>query len=216
MTDTPRPRGRPKGTGIDDRDSLRAIVTLLSRDPALKPTTAIRQSGVTDPSVVRRLREKLKATAIAPAGPKRKSAQSPVRPTASISLHRLPSAPEEKSSSSDAKRRRTPAAGSPAQADTYEAPSPAPGTSAETSSAAASAPQAEPQLTTPLADPQLEALRLSAEAAAAVSRLYLHCMNYAAQTNPMSLALRSQTVMNQWIAGLLSGSMPTFSGTEKK
>jgi hypothetical protein len=53
-------RGRPKGTGINDNDILADIGRRLAADPDLKPTTAIKQAGVADPSVVRRLREKLK------------------------------------------------------------------------------------------------------------------------------------------------------------
>jgi hypothetical protein len=56
-----RRRGRPKGTGIDDAATLAAIADLMAADPDLKPTTAIKKVGVTDPSIVRRLREKLKA-----------------------------------------------------------------------------------------------------------------------------------------------------------
>lgn len=54
-------RGRPRGSGLDDRVQLRRIVELLERDPTLKPTTAIKALGVNDPSTIRRLREKLKA-----------------------------------------------------------------------------------------------------------------------------------------------------------
>lgn len=54
-------RGRPKGSGLDDRSQLRLIAELIARDPTLKPTTAIKAIGVTDPSAIRRLREKLKA-----------------------------------------------------------------------------------------------------------------------------------------------------------
>ena len=38
----PRRRGRPKGTGIDDSDTLRRINSLLSENTKLKPTTAIK------------------------------------------------------------------------------------------------------------------------------------------------------------------------------
>jgi hypothetical protein len=61
MMDAPRRRGRPKGTGLDDTATLVAIAQLRSVDPDLKPTTAIRKLGITDPSVVRRLRDKLKS-----------------------------------------------------------------------------------------------------------------------------------------------------------
>jgi hypothetical protein len=51
-------RGRPKGSGLDDRKQLMNIAALIAADPNLKPTTAIRAIGVTDPSVIRRLRDK--------------------------------------------------------------------------------------------------------------------------------------------------------------
>jgi hypothetical protein len=53
-------RGRPKGSGLDDRENLRAVTRLLVADPALKPTTAIKALGITDPSSIRRLRDKLR------------------------------------------------------------------------------------------------------------------------------------------------------------
>lgn len=53
-------RGRPKGTGIDDRAELIRIAVLIAADPNLKPTTAIRKLGITEPSVIRRLRDKFK------------------------------------------------------------------------------------------------------------------------------------------------------------
>ena len=66
-------RGRPKGSGLDDRAQLRRIETLLDADPGLRPTTAIKALGITDPSTIRRLRDKLKVNgtsyaATAPAG----------------------------------------------------------------------------------------------------------------------------------------------------
>ncbi len=56
----PRRRGRPKGTGIDDKALLRQITGLMASDLSLKPTTAIKRCGIENPSIVRRLREKLK------------------------------------------------------------------------------------------------------------------------------------------------------------
>lgn len=55
-----RKRGRPKGTGIDDSDRIARLTELLRVQPDLKPTTAIRAMGVSDPSVIRRLRDKYK------------------------------------------------------------------------------------------------------------------------------------------------------------
>ncbi|MGE0054626.1 MAG: hypothetical protein AB7S74_10485 [Hyphomicrobium sp.] len=54
-------RGRPKGTGIDDSDRIARLSELLRVRPDMKPTTAIRVMGITDPSVIRRLRDKYNA-----------------------------------------------------------------------------------------------------------------------------------------------------------
>jgi hypothetical protein len=51
-------RGRPPGTGKNDTDRLQKIAALMAADPELKPTTAIKQIGETDPSAIRRLRDK--------------------------------------------------------------------------------------------------------------------------------------------------------------
>jgi hypothetical protein len=61
MTPSKSGRGRPKGTGLNDAAQLRAIAGLLAADPDLKPTTAIKQLGISDPSVIRRLRDKFHA-----------------------------------------------------------------------------------------------------------------------------------------------------------
>lgn len=56
-------RGHPKGTGIDDLRRLKDIARLMAAEPALKPTTAIRSLGYSNPSVIRRLRDKFNAEA---------------------------------------------------------------------------------------------------------------------------------------------------------
>jgi hypothetical protein len=56
-------RGRPKGTGINDADRIARLAELLRTKPELKPTTAIRLMGFSDPSAIRRLRDKYKAFA---------------------------------------------------------------------------------------------------------------------------------------------------------
>jgi hypothetical protein len=53
-------RGRPRGSGLDDRAQLTAVIQKLKADPALKPTTAIKSIGIQDPSTIRRLRDKLR------------------------------------------------------------------------------------------------------------------------------------------------------------
>ena len=56
-------RGRPEGSGINDRIWLRELGHLLRLNPTVRPTTAIKKLGVSDPSTIRRLREKYKRTA---------------------------------------------------------------------------------------------------------------------------------------------------------
>jgi len=53
-------RGRPKGSGIDDWKRLLEIAEAMERDPKLRVTTAIKQLGFNDPSIIRRLRDKFK------------------------------------------------------------------------------------------------------------------------------------------------------------
>ena len=65
MLHTPGRRGRPKGTGIDDNERLTQLDALLRIHPDLRPTTAIRQMGYSDPSAIRRLRDKYKIFTIA-------------------------------------------------------------------------------------------------------------------------------------------------------
>ena len=61
-------RGRPIGSGIDDSDRIARLAELLKMQPELKPTTAIRCMGYTDPSAIRRLRDKFKQTSRPQAG----------------------------------------------------------------------------------------------------------------------------------------------------
>jgi hypothetical protein len=51
-------RGRPKGTGVDDAGALMAIADIMAANPGMKTTTAIKALGISNPSVVRRLRDK--------------------------------------------------------------------------------------------------------------------------------------------------------------
>lgn len=53
-------RGRPKGSGIDDRAILIEVAQRMHADPQLKATTAIKSLGFADPSIIRRLRDKFR------------------------------------------------------------------------------------------------------------------------------------------------------------
>jgi hypothetical protein len=64
MLHAPVRRGRPKGTGIDDSDRIARLDELLRVHPEMKPTTAIRLMGYSDPSAIRRLRDKYKVFAL--------------------------------------------------------------------------------------------------------------------------------------------------------
>ena len=77
MSRLKKARGRPKGSGLDDSVHLDAIATLIADNPDLKPTTAIKKLGITDPSAVRRLRDKYRAKG-GPARPPR-GVQAPVQ-----------------------------------------------------------------------------------------------------------------------------------------
>lgn len=61
MSDSLRKRGRPKGSGIDDTRTIQQVLELLDKKPDMKPTTAIRALGIENESVIRRLRDKLRA-----------------------------------------------------------------------------------------------------------------------------------------------------------
>ncbi len=54
-------RGRPKGSGVDDKSRLEAVTKLLNANPDMRPTTAIKAIGIDDPSAIRRLRDKYTA-----------------------------------------------------------------------------------------------------------------------------------------------------------
>lgn len=56
-------RGRPEGSGINDRIWLRELNRLIRINPAVRPTAAIKALGITDPSTIRRLRDKHKRVA---------------------------------------------------------------------------------------------------------------------------------------------------------
>ena len=83
-------RGRPKGTGRDDRAILMSVIKMVETNPHLKPTTAIKSIGVTDPSAIRRLRDKFhvaQGQTHAKVSPKRVAAAPPAAaPSRAVAL----------------------------------------------------------------------------------------------------------------------------------
>ena len=90
MPNTKLTRGRPKGTGLDDRAIIQSVIEMVAANPDLKPTTAIRSFGVTDPSAIRRLRDKFHLVheeTRAPAAAKRApAAAQPPQPARAVAL----------------------------------------------------------------------------------------------------------------------------------
>ncbi len=131
MTQTRRPRGRPKGTGIDDRTILARIADIRAAAANVKPTTAIKTAGIVDPSAVRRLREKLKL--VDAAAPPRPNHIPPLQPAAPAVERPATSArrPRRNQANTLIKQRTpkttaavTPAQAPPAEPPTNAAPSP--------------------------------------------------------------------------------------------
>ena len=79
-----RARGRPQGSGINDRAALTAINKLRRKYPDMPPTTAIKRAGIENPSTIRRLRDKLRAEEVKNAKrdpkPALKSPPKPIQP----------------------------------------------------------------------------------------------------------------------------------------
>ena len=97
--DSARHRGRPQGTGKNDAAHLARIAKSLAADPSLTPTAAIRGLGIDDPSVIRRLRDKVAATSASPAKTAALQTRAPAKSTSRITAKALlratkPAAPE--------------------------------------------------------------------------------------------------------------------------
>jgi hypothetical protein len=85
-----RKRGRPKGTGIDDRQVLNKIADLIAANPAIKRTSAIKKVGITNPSIVRRLRDKFAEEEISLMADARRRLSQPTPIRAPLSGHATP------------------------------------------------------------------------------------------------------------------------------
>lgn len=169
-------RGRPKGTGLDDAGPLAAIAELIAANPGMKPTTAIKALGITDPSTVRRLRDKYQQRMAprddAPAG-LLKSTQSH-RPVSNVIALRA--------RSSDVRRDTAPTA-----------PAPSPAAVAETAEDASSVSDEHPAQPAPTTKPDLFAAAYAASIATARTAIHLHYKSlwYAFHWSPYACAIRN-------------------------
>ncbi len=228
-------RGRPKGSGIDDAQTLQRITALMAGDTSLRPTTAIHRAGVSDPSVVRRLREKLKAQAIysplaagkraAPGA--QKNAPAEARPARSAAL-KITDSLAPQTLPPPAAAPVAPPAGDRTEAQKREAellatymaalaapakpaeppvgyPEPAPASERSSPRPQAPAPNS-PQLPG-IPNPALEGMRLAIEAAVAVSRLQLFLMGGALKGTPWATMLQGQAMMGQMMLAAFTGAI---------
>lgn len=204
MSETKTGRGRPKGSGLNDSAQLAAIAKLLANDPNLKPTTAIKMSGVSDPSAVRRLRDKLSANragiadqisdpippdviATKVAETAKAASRPAVQPCAVPAGPQLKSKTEVKSKSV---RKAAPPAAAPVAERTEPAERPAPPAKlAEALSVSTAAPQPADWLAS------LGSMGLSAFAAS--FEFQLAFFGQALRLPPVSVALKQQLLLNE-------------------
>ncbi len=169
-------RGRPKGTGLDDAGPLAAIAELIAANPGMKPTTAIKALGITDPSTVRRLRDKYQ----------QRRAPRDDAPTATIPStqpHRTANnVIALRARSSGVRRDAAPAA---------RAPSPAP--PAEKAEDASSVSDEHPAQPAPATKPDLFAAAYAASIATAKTAIHLHYKSlwYAFHWSPYACVIRN-------------------------
>jgi hypothetical protein len=160
-------RGRPKGSGVDDAASLAAVAELIAANPGMKPTTAIKALGITNPSAVRRLRDKYQQRVV----PQLKATSPSVNNVITLST-RAPVV------------RREPVA-SPAAA-----PSLQPASESEDS---ASGPDEHPVCRASPERPDLLAAAFAASLATAKAAIHLHYKSlwYAFQFSPYAMIVRN-------------------------
>lgn len=189
-------RGRPKGTGVDDGARLIAMADLIAANPGMKPTTAIKSLGITNPSVIRRLRDKYNLDG------------SPVQKPAPVAPQRQTVAPLRASSDSVLKQapaRRAPRASAPPRTI---------GNMAKPEPAADPLPMAEPNLApdqapiqaTSQARPDLMSAFFAAGVSAAhvVFQMQLKTWSLAFEGSPLACMARGQEFMRLVSAAYLA------------
>jgi hypothetical protein len=182
-------RGRPKGTGLDDAGPLAAIAEMIAANPGMKPTTAIKAVGITDPSTVRRLRDKYQQLI----GPKaqaggrslpRLAAQRPINNVIALRSHTNPV-------------RRDAKLQSPLPASLPAAPH-------DATEDVPPAPEDDPARSPTVAKPDLFAAAYAASVATAKVAIHLHykSMWYAFQWSACAYAIRNTEYTRLVLASL--------------
>jgi hypothetical protein len=114
-------RGRPKGTGLDDAGSLAAVGKMIAANPGMKPTTAIKALGITNPSAVRRLRDKYQQSVTKPSRPAALPANNVISLSTRTPVVRHESSPSPAGSSVQAAKPASDGDEAPATADEHPA-----------------------------------------------------------------------------------------------
>lgn len=169
-------RGRPKGSGLNDAARIAAIADLIAAHPGMKPTTAIKSLGITDASVIRRLRDKYNLVA----APLEAAAPAIARPApATVSALRV---------TSNAVRRELPVSREPRTARARKS---------EQKQSAEPAPDAHPAIRAQSARPDmLSALFAASVSAAQVAiQLQFKTMSIALDGSPLACYVRGQEFM---------------------
>jgi hypothetical protein len=211
-------RGRPKGTGIDDRPILVQISGLLKTNRKLNPTAAIRSIGITDASVVRRLRNKLKQpTSVtrtekkAPTIPKKQlrsqkapaSIKKTIRPKAAPLLKKqLPPIKSVISPKKPLPKKAKLGLVQPPKIEPLQ-PKPEPATNQPNFDKPASA---QPETNRS----NVDALRLTLETAVAMSRIQRQLFDQAIANTPLGLIYKSQAMFAEFIATAMLSHQALF------
>ncbi len=225
-TRKPPRRGRPKGSGLDDTQVLRRIAHVLQTNAGMSPTTAIKQAGINNPSVIRRLRDKLKSD-VKPRTQKTKHVSAAAKvATSGAKRSKLPpvpvTSPRRKAPARRAARpaRQTAATRQPAAVATpaVEALAVAlptalvtpPNPATEPPAAAPLPPQTKQEH--PNATKSFDPLRSTLETAAAMARLQRHIFEQSVATSPLGLMLRSHAMFAEFMATAMASHLSMLNG----
>lgn len=204
----PPSRGRPKGTGLDDQAVLAKLAALLKADHKLSPTAAIRKAGITNASIIRRLRDKLK-TASNPVAPARRAAPAPTAKAKQRKPAGVP--PKQPQPRKAAAQRATPAPATrksePIQVSSKASnPTPQP-QQAATPPPSTSAQPPQPAAPTSGLFQNAAALRISLETAAAMARMQRQVFDQTLTATPLGTILRAQSMFAEFIATAMLGHL---------